>query len=231
MGINNVKYENVYSTKPHPKVRQIPFMELNGEQIPDSNLIMRRLTDVWDIKCDEELTEAQKALAHTVSQMLEHHTIQIAFYWRYGHHVQEFEEKLCANFQYSKRAMWFFRKLQPCIMRLAGYLRGFARHSFGDIAEMSFRDIDAISQLLGSNRYFLGTTHPCTIDCTVFGHLVQLLYIPMAVPQKSYIQQHCQNLVQFVDRIRDEVWPDWEEMCRAECMEGKMGTDYVQAKG
>ena len=58
-------------------------------------------------------------------------------------------------------------------------------------------------------------------DCTMFGHLVQFVYIPMDIPQKAYIQENCPNLAKFVDRMKDLLWPDWEEMTKGSCMEGK----------
>ena len=55
---------------------------------------------------------------------------------------------------------------------------------------MSFRDLDAISRILGEdNKYVLGTSSPSTLDCTLFGHLAQFLYIPMDFPQKAYMHK------------------------------------------
>ena len=50
-------------------------------------------------------------------------------------------------------------------------------------------------------------------DCAAFGHLAQFAYIPMAFPQQIYMKANCPNLLSFLDRMRDELWPDWEEMC------------------
>ena len=50
-------------------------------------------------------------------------------------------------------------------------------------------------------------------DCAAFGHLAQFAYIPMAFPQQIYMKANCENLLRFLDRMRAELWPDWEEMC------------------
>jgi len=228
--LNGINYENVHTVKPHPKIRQIPYIELNGEEIPDSGLIVKRLTDLFNVQCDDGLSKGQKAVAHATTVMIEHHTAQIGFYWRYGHHNAEFAEKLMDNFAEKKVSMFFFKHIQPYGLRTKGYLAGFGRHSFEEIAEMSFKDLDAISQLLDDNTYFLGTDQPSTVDCTIFGHLAQFLYIPMDFPQKAYMHKHCPNLVQLVDRIKSKAWPDWEEMCDAKSMSGRMGTDFVKSK-
>ena len=65
---------------------------------------------------------------------------------------------------------------------MQGYLNGYARHSFEDVAKMSFLDLDAVSRILGDNKYILGTDTPTALDCTVFGHLAQFLYIDMEFP-------------------------------------------------
>ena len=69
----------------------------------------------------------------------------------------------------------------------------------------------------------MGTDNATSIDCTLFGHLAQFLYIPMAFPQKEFILRECPNLAALVDRIRDEFWQDWEFMCSKECTVGKLG--------
>lgn len=223
---NKIDYENVHTMKKHPKIRQIPYIELNGEAIPDSSRIIQRLTKEFQVTCDSSLTKEQKAIAHATTVMLEYRTMQIGFYWRYGHHAHEFTEKLMQNYAEKKFGMYFFRNLHPPISKMRGYMNGFARHSFEDMADMTFHDLDTISELLAENKYFLGTDRPTTIDCTIFGHLVQFLYIPLPVPQKAYLHEKCQNVVELVDRVKMNVWPDWEEMCETNCMKGKMGSDF-----
>ena len=35
----------------------------------------------------------------------------------------------------------------------------------------------------------------------------------------------CQNLVQFCERVKRRFWPDWDALCRKECMKGHFGLD------
>ena len=67
--------------------------------------------------------------------------------------------------------------------------------------------------------------YPFFADCTIFGHLVQFVYIPMEIPQKQFIKDKCPNLEEFVDRMKKLLWPDWDEMCHGNCMEGKKAID------
>ena len=51
---------------------------------------------------------------------------------------------------------------------------------------MSFKDLKAISDLLNNKDYLLGKS-PTTVDCVLFGHLAQFLYIPIRFPQVSFL--------------------------------------------
>lgn len=67
--------------------------------------------------------------------------------------------------------------------------------------------------MLGDGPYFFGKASPTVLDCTVFGHLSQFLYIPIDFPQAQYMKDECPNLVTFVERFRETYWPDWESKC------------------
>lgn len=58
------------------------------------------------------------------------------------------------------------------------------------MAGFSFQDIAAISKILGSKPFFFGD-EMTAIDCTIFGHLAQFLFIPMDFPQKKFITEDC----------------------------------------
>lgn len=227
--VNSVNYDNVYSVRSSKK-GQIPYIELNGVQIPDSNIIIQDLTQKFNLSLDQGLSAQDKAISHAVTLMVESNLAQIGFYWRYGHHNEEFTEKMMENFMDRKVSMFFFRKVQPAGIRFKNFFNGIARHSFQEIEQFSFQDLQAISALLGDKKFLLTGDHPTTVDCTLFGHLAQFLYIPMAFPQKKYIHEHCPNIVEHVDRMKALVWPDWDEACNAKCMEGKMGLDYKTDK-
>merc|ERR1711997_443611 len=61
----NIKYENIFTMKFHPKTHQIPYIELNGESLGDSNLIISKLkrefAPAGDV--DQGLTEEQLAMS------------------------------------------------------------------------------------------------------------------------------------------------------------------------
>ena len=80
--VAGVKYENVYTLKFNSKTKQIPYVELNGEVIADSGLIIERLTKQFGLDPDSELDGADRALGRAVTAMVEQHTAQTGFHYR-----------------------------------------------------------------------------------------------------------------------------------------------------
>jgi hypothetical protein len=52
MKLSEIDYENVYSIK-FSKKGQIPYIELNGEQIADSNIIIPKLKVINPLNCQQ----------------------------------------------------------------------------------------------------------------------------------------------------------------------------------
>jgi len=227
--LNKIDYENVYSIK-FSKKGQIPYIELNGEQIADSNIIIPKLKEHFKVDPDESLSSKDNAISHAITMMLENHTAVAGFHWRYGYNNAEFCDKLMENFASRSVSMFFFRHIQPYGIRVKGTLHGIGRHTPDEQAELTSRDLKSINDILGDNDFILGKDKPTTIDCTTFGHLAQFLYIPMAFPQKAYMHENCPNLVAYVDRMKNLMWSDWDDMCKKECMEGKMGYEWDTKK-
>ena len=134
------------------------------------------------------------------------------------------------NYVSKSVGMFFFQYIQPYGTRLRSSLHGIGRHTPEEQLELTARDLKAVDDILGNKTFLLTKDSLTSIDCTVFGHLAQFLYIPMAFPQKKYMQENCPNLVTYVDRMKNLMWPDWDEMCKKECMEGKMGYEWETKK-
>ena len=90
---NNIPYENVYTLQFSSK-GQIPYIEFNGVQMADSNIIMEKLSSVFNVDCDKGLGDYDMAVGHTILTMLENHTSKGGFLWRYGYHNDEFMQKM-----------------------------------------------------------------------------------------------------------------------------------------
>lgn len=51
----------------------LPFVELNGEEIADSALIIKELSQKYNQDLDAALTADQRNLAHAIISMVENH--------------------------------------------------------------------------------------------------------------------------------------------------------------
>lgn len=67
------------------KKGQLPFIELNGEEIADSTIILKELAQKFDKDLDVGLTAEQKNVAHAMISMLENHLVWVVMWWRSKH--------------------------------------------------------------------------------------------------------------------------------------------------
>lgn len=64
------------------KKGQLPFIELNGEEIADSAIIIKELAQKFDHDLDAILTPEQRNLAHATVSMVENHLSWVVMWWR-----------------------------------------------------------------------------------------------------------------------------------------------------
>ena len=86
-------------------------------------------------------------------------------------------------------------------------MQGVLTNSEADINQLIDEDLAALSNILGDNTYFLGA-HPTAADASAFGTLENYLYDGNdACPIPAMVRKYY-NLVQYVDSIRAEYYPD-----------------------
>ena len=196
----NIPYEQAFQddTRKGPK-RKNPWIELDGERIGDTEIIIDLLGKRFDVDLDDGLTPAEKALGHAWRRTFEDHF----------HQVLEWELLLHpagASFMQAgaERAMppvvgrLVFKMMQRQ-MRLQLDARGIARHAPEVIERKGRADIDALAAFLG-DKPFLLTDHPVMADTAVFGLLAPMVYWPMATPVAQYartvpnIKAYCERM-------------------------------------
>lgn len=227
--VKGIDYDIVYTSAFGPK-KKIPYIHLvttsedcqedsDVEVIGDSNCIIQRLENEFNIK-KEDLSKEQSAIALAVTRMLEEHTTQITFYYRYCLEMDDFMSSLdIRNRLFSGEesgmgafvAKMFGKGMQKGFQKKMK-MRGLLGHTDEELWEFSKQDLKAVSDLLGDKQYFFGGSKATTIDCTMFAHLSQIMYIPLTnpFPQRSYIENECPNLVEFMNRFKATYWNDWD---------------------
>lgn len=64
------------------KKGQLPFVEVNGEEIADSAIIIKELSQKFGHDLDSGLTAEQKNIAHASICMVENHLAWVVMWWR-----------------------------------------------------------------------------------------------------------------------------------------------------
>ncbi len=54
------------------------------------------------------------------------------------------------------------------------------------------------------------------VDCALFGQLCQIVYPQFPFPHKEVLEEECSNIIPYVDRIREQYWPDWHTIVNDE---------------
>lgn len=76
-------FQNVdHKMKYRSKKGQLPFIELNGEEIADSAIIIKELSQRFGHDLDAGLTTEQRNMAHATISMIENHLAWIVMWWR-----------------------------------------------------------------------------------------------------------------------------------------------------
>ncbi|GAB6031502.1 hypothetical protein CHUAL_009275 [Chamberlinius hualienensis] len=217
--VAGIKYENVdHKMKYKSKKGQLPFVEVNGAEIADSDVIIRELSKQFHKDLDENLTREDRILSHALCIMLDHHVSWIYGWWR-GSNPGEFLKESKMNLQQALGSripnglLTFLFKLKLRGKKGAAVSQGIGVHKPEEIYDFGQRDLEKLNEYLGGKPYFFGE-EPTVLDCVAFAHLVQILTSQGdKYPLKVFVEEKCPQLKAFVDRIKERFWPDWEEMC------------------
>jgi glutathione S-transferase len=191
---------------------KLPYMDDDGTIVADSTLMRLHLEQKHGIDFDQALTAREKGIAWATEKMLEDHLYWVLVYWRWM--KDENFYKGPANF--FKRAPAIIRPL--IIRKVRGDVRsrlhghGISRHTEAEMTLMSNRAFEALSQLLGDNRYLMGD-QVCGADATAFAFIAGSL-CPLFDSPAHAKARTLPNLTAYRDRMMAEYYP-------------KMGSDPI----
>ncbi|XP_052861435.1 failed axon connections isoform X1 [Anopheles cruzii] len=219
-----LKYENIdHKLKLRSKKGQLPFVEVNGEEIADSTIIMKELAQRYEKDLDAALTQEQRNIAHAMISMLENHLIWVVLSWR-SKNTEQMLKGYKINLQHAlgsrlpNALLNFFFKFQFSRKCFQGAKKvkaqGLGVHKPEEIEEFGRKDLKVLSELLADKPFFFGD-EPTTLDCVAFSVLAQIHFILDEVKYglKEFMQENCPNLVGHVSRIKERCFPDWEDIC------------------
>ncbi|KAG4066591.1 hypothetical protein HA402_007227 [Bradysia odoriphaga] len=219
-----LKYENVdHKLKLRSKKGQLPFIELNGEEIADSAIIIKELSAKFEKDLDASLSQEQRNISHAMISMIENHLVWILFWWR-TKYPDQFLKGYKVDLQHALGVripnrflnflfrFTFGRKWFQGIKKVKA--QGIGVHKPEEIEEFGKRDIKVLSDILADKPFFFGD-EPTTLDVVSFAVLSQLHFISkdVALPLRDFMTESCPNMIGHVSRIKERCFPDWEEIC------------------
>jgi glutathione S-transferase len=184
---------------------KLPFIDDNGTLVADSTLIRLHLEQKYAVDFDRALSPRDRGIAWATEKMLEDHVYWVLVYWRWMNDANF--ERGPANF--FKRAPAIIRPLVKWKVR--GNVRrnlhahGIGRHNEAEMTAMSNRALDALSQVLGDNKYLMGN-ELCGADATAFAFIAGGLCSIFESPAHDKARS-LPNLVAYCDRMTAEFYP------------------------
>nr|XP_023016602.1 failed axon connections [Leptinotarsa decemlineata] len=147
------------------KKGQLPFVELNGEEIADSAIIIKELSSKFGHDLDACLTAEQRNMAHATILMIENHLAWVVMWWRtkypdqvlkgYKVNLQHALGTRIPNgilnffFKFAFGRKWFqgTKKVKA---------QGMGVHSAEEINEFGQEDLKVLSEMLADKPFFFG---------------------------------------------------------------------------
>jgi glutathione S-transferase len=180
---------------------KVPFIELDGERLGDSSLIVDQLKARFGDRLDEGLDARQHAEGRMVQRTLEEASYFIEVYHRW----------LTDNFPVVRDALLCGMGLPRPVALMMGpmiqrkqrrtlYGQGTSRHKPAEIYESARRDFAAISALYGEKAFLFGE-RPSSYDAVVYAFTLGAFRTPF-----SDVYGPCPaNLARFCERV-DQRW-------------------------
>ncbi|MDF1601901.1 glutathione S-transferase C-terminal domain-containing protein [Mesorhizobium sp. YIM 152430] len=164
-----------------------PWVELDGERIPDSEIIIDRLTHVYGFDIDAGLEPSELGRLHAFRRMIEEH-LHMVFEWEMFVHpngrpfVVEVARSMAPRPLAGMAATMVCRQLGKQL-----HARGIARHDDNVIARKGIADVVAIEVALGDKAYLAGE-RPSLTDVSAYGMMQPMARWPMSTPVADYIK-------------------------------------------
>ncbi|CAA0099460.1 Uncharacterised protein [BD1-7 clade bacterium] len=184
---------------------KVPWVEVDGKAIPDSDLIINYLADKYAVTLSKGYSVEDSAVLKATQRLLEEH-----LYWGIGY------------FRWVETANWPITVLSIFAPNMLGKkpigmlmkwssvkqlkAHGLGRHNAETILSKCKQDLDTLSTFLGDSPYYLGD-EPGLADCLVFGFLDGIMHDPTN-NQLTQAAQKYDNLREYCERMGSQYFPE-----------------------
>ncbi|KAJ4448931.1 hypothetical protein ANN_00323, partial [Periplaneta americana] len=203
------------------KKGQLPFVELNGEEIADSAIILKELAQRFEKDLDAGLNNDQKNVSHAMISMIENHLVWVVAWWR-TKYPENVIKGYKMNLQHALGTRipngilnFFFKFTFARKGAKKVKAQGMGVHKPEEIIEFGQNDLKVLSEVLADKPFFFGDD-PTTLDIVAFASLAQVYFIDKEVQYslRDYMLESCPNLVGHVNRMKERCFPDWDDICK-----------------
>jgi glutathione S-transferase len=186
---------------------RIPYVKIDGKIMGDSTLIIEHLKKTHGDRLDAGLSTEQKALSRAVKGMVEDHLYFAAasLRWIDEQSLDYLRVEFLKFLPPVVGALIFDKMIRKDVSKTFK-AQGMAQHSREDILRFGMDDLNAVSALLSDKPFFHGD-EPTSIDATLYGFLVQILWVPW----DNELKQHAlalKNLEAYCQRMKAKYWAD-----------------------
>lgn len=198
--MTGIAYQTVRITDPRkgPKGKG-PFVEIDGQRIGDSALIVEHLKKRYGVDPDAHLSKAERAVARAIGVMLEDHLYFAMVYsrWIDPANWPSVRDAVFASMAAPVRlivASMIQRQVRSMLLK-----QGLGRHTAGEIYALGGADVDALADYLADKPYVMGE-QPSLVDCIAHGFVANLVQVPYTGPLVDRARGRA-NLVAYHERM------------------------------
>lgn len=203
---SGLPHEIVETADPRSAPKQkLPFIEIDGSQIPDSEQIRACLEVAADIDFDEGLSVRERAVSRALIRMVEEHVYFaiVADRWAEDDNWEHVRKAFFADVPAIIRGFVTRQVRKDALRRLNG--QGMGRHSAEERFDRARRDIIAIREVLGDKPFLFGDA-PTAADFSVVPMLRASIVTPEPKPLSNFITSDA-VLMDYVTRGTDRMYP------------------------
>ncbi|XP_046581775.1 failed axon connections homolog isoform X1 [Haliotis rubra] len=198
-----IPYQNVHGMEASSKGK-FTWIEYNGQSVADSSLCIKFLNKKLGVDLNRNLSATDRGVAQAMHAMVEDH-----LYWFVGLFRWQFDndKSLVMNaFKLSKFTFLMFQR----VLKKQAWNQGLGRHTEEEVAEMFKKDLQSLSDFIGTKRFLMGD-EPCETDCVVFGQLSQVYWHFIGTGHHNILKDKYPNLAAYCERMKETFWPDWDQ--------------------
>ncbi len=203
--ITGVPYERRRGNPMRAPKGKVPYVDIDGERMGDSQLILETLTRRNGVTLDEDMLPIERATARAVRRMLEEGlyfvTLRLRWLEEDGWALQYPAFKAIVPALIAPLAIPMVRRQ----VRASARGQGSARHTRDEAIAMGVADLQAVEAILGDRLFLLGD-QPRSVDATVYAFLLAIQSHPGTTA--VHTAARTARLLAYTTRIRERYWAE-----------------------